>query len=78
MGLRVDEGRAESIRKVMQLTGESTKAGASDKALHHFVRDHQNKENLVDELGPELDERLGSAELPVEISIETSVGIVEN
>lgn len=75
MSLRVDEGRAEAIRQVMQLSGENTKAGAIDAALHHFVRDYRNKETLVDELDPDLAEKLSTPELPVEVEIETSVGL---
>lgn len=77
MSLRVDESRAEAIRQVMQLSGENTKAGAIDKALHHFVRDYRNKKSLIDELDPEIAEKLSTPELPIQISIETSVGISE-
>lgn len=74
MSLRVDEGRSEAIRKVMQLTGESTKAGAIDAALHHYIRDHSNKEVVVEDLDEEIVEQLSTQELPMEKSIETSVG----
>lgn len=74
MSLRMTEGREEVIRVVMQLTGENTKAGAIDKALHHYARDYRNKEALVDELDYEVVEDLSTPELPMWKEIETGVG----
>ena len=74
MSLRVDEGRAEAIRKVMQLTGENTKAGAIDAALHHYIRDHRNKEAIIDDLDPSVVKKLSTSELPMTMEIETAVG----
>ena len=75
MSLRVDEGRAEAIRQVMQLAGENTKAGAIDTALHHYIRDHRNKKRIVEDLDPDTAEKLSTPELPIEVEISTAVGL---
>lgn len=75
MSLRVDEGRAEAIREVMQLAGENTKAGAIDTALHHYIRDYRNKKRIVEDLEPEIAEKLSTNELPIEKTVETFVGV---
>ena len=75
MSLRVDEGRAEAIREVMQLANENTKAGAIDTALHHYARDYRNKERIVEDLEPEIAEKLSTPELPIVKTVDTSVGI---
>lgn len=74
MNLRMTDGRAEVLREAMQLTGENTKAGAIDVALKHYVRDYRNKETLVDELDPDVVEKLSTPELPLRKEIEISVG----
>lgn len=75
MSLRVDEARAEAIRKVMELTAESTKAGAIDAALHHYIRDHRNKQAVISELDAGIVERLSTTEPPMDKHIETRVGV---
>ena len=78
MSLRVDEGRAEAIRQVIQLTDENTKASATDTALHHYIRDYRNKNRVVEELDPDIADELSTPELPIEIEIATNVGLGGN
>ena len=75
MSLRVDEGRAEAIRQVMELTNENTKAGAIDTALHHYIRDYRNKNRVVEKLDSDIADELSTPELPIEVEIATSVGL---
>jgi hypothetical protein len=59
---------------LLEATGENTKTGALFCAVEHYLEDLRNKRALVEELDPETAERLSTSELPIEVSIERSVG----
>lgn len=56
----------------MQATGESTKAGAIDTAIKHYLTDLQNKRRVAESLSTESLEELHTPYLPLER--ETNVG----
>ena len=75
MRIRTDtKGRDETLRLLMQATGEKTKTGALFVAAEHYIADKRNKEDVVDQLDPEIVETLSTRELPMEIVIKTQVG----
>ena len=40
----MNDEREDRLRRLMQATGESTKAGALDVAVKHYLADLRNKE----------------------------------
>jgi hypothetical protein len=58
--------RDDRLRRLMQATGESTKSGAIDIAVKHYLADLRNKEEIADELQTEIVEKLRTPWLPVE------------
>ncbi len=77
MRIRTDtNGRDETLRMLMQATGEKTKTGALFAAAEHYLEDKRNKERVIEELvdQPELVESLSTSELPMNLSVETQVG----
>lgn len=73
MRIRMSEEREDRLRRLMQATGESTKAGALDVAVKHYLADLQNKEQAADDLPTEVLEELHTPWIPMER--ETTVGI---
>jgi hypothetical protein len=67
------KGREETIRMLMEATGENTKVGALFVAAEHYLNDKRNKERVADELPRNLVEDLSTPELPMERG-ETTVG----
>lgn len=67
------KGREETIRMLMEATGENTKVGALFVAAEHYLNDKRNKERVADELPREFVEKLSTPELPMERG-KTSVG----
>ena len=77
MRIRTDtKGRDETLRLLMQATGENTKVGAIFAAAEHYLEDKRNKEQVIGELvtNPELVEKLSTSELPLELDVSTRVG----
>lgn len=72
MRIRMDEEREDRLRRLMQATGESTKAGAIDTAIKHYLTDLQNKRRVAESLSTESLEELHTPYLPLER--ETNVG----
>ena len=77
--MRIDtsiRGRDETLRMLMQATGENTKTGAIFAAASHYLEDKRNKEALIADLAtdPELVEALSTSELPLRVEVETHVG----
>ena len=72
MRIRMTDEREERIERAMREMGESTKAGAIDRALKHYLADKRAKEEIADELASEHVEALSTAWLSMER--ETSVG----
>jgi len=72
MRLQMNPERKRRFRRVMEATGENTKAGAIDVAMKHYLRDLQQKRQLVDSLEPETAEALSTGSMP--INVEASVG----
>jgi predicted DNA-binding protein len=64
--------RENRLRRLMEATGENTKAGAIDIAVKHYLTDLEQKRQLVDEISPELAEELSTGSMPIQV--ETSVG----
>jgi len=71
----MNDEREDRLRRLMQATGESTKAGALDIAVKHYLTDLQNKEQVADELSTEFIEELHTPWLP--LKRETRVGVEE-
>lgn len=72
MRIRMDEEREDRLRRLMEATGESTKAGAIDAAIKHYLADLRNKKRVADELPTEALEELHTPYIPIER--ETNVG----
>lgn len=68
------EERENRIRRLMEATGEKTKAGAIDVAMKHYLADLEAKERHVGELPTELVEQLSTPFIPIERTVETRVG----
>ncbi|MFD1634637.1 hypothetical protein ACOZ4L_02765 [Haloplanus ruber] len=64
--------REDRLRRLMEATGESTKAGAIDAAIKHYLNDLENKRRVAEELPTDALEELHTPWLPLER--ETSVG----
>lgn len=72
MRIRMNDEREDRLRRLMERTGESTKAGAIDIAIKHYLLDLENKRRVADELSTEVLEELHTPYVPLER--ETSVG----
>jgi predicted DNA-binding protein len=72
MSIRMSEERGDRLRRVMETTGENTKAKALDVAMNHYLADLANKERVADDLPADLAENLSTPWLPIER--ETRVG----
>jgi hypothetical protein len=78
MRIRTDTaGRDETLRQLMQATGENTKVGALFAAADHYLQDRRQKERVADELSREHLEALSTSELPLKRG-ETRVGPFED
>lgn len=75
MRIRMDDEREDRLRRLMEATGEKTKAGALDAAAKHYLADLQNKQQVAEDLDTEIAETLSTPWLP--IKRETSVGVDE-
>jgi len=60
------------MRRLLQETGENTKAGAVDVAIQHYLADISNKRKVAPRLQNELVEELSTPWIPIER--ETKVG----
>lgn len=67
------KSRDETIRMLMEATGENTKVGALFVAAEHYLNDKRNQERVADELPRDALEELSTPELPMERG-ETKVG----
>ncbi|WP_257627816.1 hypothetical protein [Haloplanus salinarum] len=76
MRIRMDDEREDRLRRLMEKTGESTKAGAIDAAIKHYLNDLENKRRVADELPTEFIEELHTPWMPLER--ETNVGQTED
>ena len=72
MSLRMSEERGDRLRRVMEATGENTKAKALDVAMNHYLDDLANKERVGNDLPADLADDLSTPWLPIER--ETRVG----
>jgi hypothetical protein len=72
MNLRITEERGDRLRRVMQATGENTKAKALDIAMNHYLADLENKKRVAGDLPGDLADDLATPWLPIER--ETRVG----
>ena len=50
MSIRMSEERGDRLRRVMDATGENTKAKALDIAMNHYLADLENKQRVADDL----------------------------
>ena len=75
MSIRMSEERGDRLRRVMDATGENTKAKALDIAMNHYLADLENKQRVADDLPGEHAEALSTPWLPIER--ETQVGRTE-
>lgn len=90
MRIRTDtKGRDETLRRLMQATGENTKTKALFTAARHYLTDKKQKEQVIDDLARSriqvqdpfrreeeisIVEALSTSELPLEAEITTRVG----
>jgi hypothetical protein len=72
MSIRMSEERGDRLRRVMEATGENTKAKALDVAMNHYLADLANKERVGNDLPADLADDLSTPWLPIER--ETRVG----
>lgn len=72
MRIRMTDEREDRLRRLMEATGESTKAGAIDLAIKHYLNDLQNKRRVAEELPTSALEELHTPFLPLDR--ETNVG----
>jgi hypothetical protein len=67
MRIRTDtNGRDETLRLLMEATGEGTKTGALFAAAEHYLQDKRQKERLASQLDRDMAERLSTKQLPIE------------
>ena len=72
MSVRMTEERAHRLRRVVDATGENTKAKAPDVVMNHYLADLTNKERVADDLPADLAGDLSTPWLPIDR--ETQVG----
>jgi hypothetical protein len=58
--------REQSLRRLMQATGENTKSKAIDAAIRHYLTDLENKKRLANDLDPDHVEQLSTPWLPMD------------
>jgi hypothetical protein len=68
----MNDDREDRLRRLMERTGESTKAGAIDVAIKHYLIDLENKRRVASDLPTDALEELHTPYLPLER--ETKVG----
>jgi hypothetical protein len=66
MNLHLPDDRADRLRRVMDATGENTKAGAIDVALSHYLADLENKQHVADELPAQAVDKLSTPWMRIE------------
>jgi len=76
INFQMTDKRDDRLRRLMQATGESTKAKALDIAVNHYLTDLRNKRRIADELTREHVTDLSTPWIPIERS-ETAVGLEE-
>ena len=72
MRIRMDDEREDRLRRLMEATDESTKAGAIDVAIKHYLLDLENNRRVAGDLSTELVDELHTPYIPLER--ETNVG----
>jgi len=72
MSIRMTDERADRLRRVMEATGENTKAKAIDVAMNHYLADLENKRRVADDLSAAFVDELTTPWLPIDR--ETRVG----
>ena len=75
MSIRMGEERADRLRRVMEATGENTKAKAIDVALSHYLADLEKKRRIARKVSPEIADELSTPRLPLEL--EPRIGRTE-
>lgn len=74
MRLRMTDEREDRFRRMMQASGENTKAGAIDVAMKHYLTDLSNKQRVIDHMDPQLAEELHTPYIPLEVTVDRNVG----
>ena len=72
MSLRMTDERGDRLRRVMQATGENTKAAALDVVMNHYLADLENKRRVTRKLDDGMATELSTPWLPIQR--ETRVG----
>ena len=70
MSIRMTEERGDRFRRVMDATGENTKAKALDVAMNHYLADLANKERVADDLPGDVAGDLSTPWLPIDREIQ--------
>lgn len=61
--------RERRLRRLIEATGENTKAGVLNVAVQHYLPDMKNKRDVVDELPVKRVEELSTPFLPLETEV---------
>ena len=72
MSLRMTNERGDRLHRVMQATGENTKAAALDVVMNHYLQDLENKRRVVRKLDDGMASELSTPWFPIQR--ETRVG----
>ena len=76
MSIRMTDERGDRLRRVMEATGENTKAKALDVAMNHYLADLKNKRRYANDSTGRWSRTFSTPWLPIER--ETSVGRVDS
>lgn len=60
------KGRDETLRLLIEATGETNKTKALFAAAEHYLQDRRQKQRLVSDLDRDMAERLSTKQLPIE------------
>lgn len=74
MRIRMTDEREDRLRKLMDATGEKTKSGAIDMACKHYLADLERKRKNIDEIPDGLVDELSTPYVPLDRTVENSVG----
>ena len=70
MRINKTDERARRWKRLKDATGESTVSGALDVAAKHYIEDLRAKQEVAEELDPEVREALSSTYLPIEVDVD--------
>lgn len=75
--MRMDEKRQDRMRRLLEATGESTQTKAVDVAMKHYLADLEAKQRHIEDLPGEVVDALSTPFIPMERSVTSHVGRVD-